>query len=195
MSDMTAALDLLHANGWTTDDLDALPEDRRRLELIDGVLHAAPSPIYGHQTLAMFLGVRLATTCPAEYRVTQAVEIRVNSRNSFIPDLLVVTAAAAARNPSHFAPHEVALAVEIVSPSSVSIDRLLKPALYAAAGIPFYWRIETKDGVVVHTQRLDPTEKVYVPTGEHATTIEVDEPWPISVRISDIVGHGSSDSR
>jgi Uma2 family endonuclease len=191
MSDMTAALDLLHANGWTTDDLDALPEDGHRRELIDGVLHVSPSPTSGHQKIVMFLGVQLAMTCPPEYEVTHGVEVRINSRNSLTPDLLVVTAVADARNPSHFAAHEVVLAVEIVSPSSMSMDRVLKPALYAAAGIPFYWRIETKGAAVVHTHRLDPTEKIYVPTGEHATTIEVTEPWPISVRVADIVGHGS----
>jgi Uma2 family endonuclease len=35
-------------------------------------------------------------------------------------------------------PHEVVLTVEIVSPTSVSMDRITKPALYAQAGIPFY---------------------------------------------------------
>ena len=32
--------------------------------------------------------------------------------------------------------------VEVVSPSTVAIDRGVKPALYADAGIPVYWRVE-----------------------------------------------------
>jgi len=31
-------------DGWTTDDLDELPEDGHRRELIDGVLIMTPSP-------------------------------------------------------------------------------------------------------------------------------------------------------
>ena len=42
---MTAALsDMPPGGGWTTDDLDALPEDGRRRELLDGVLLVSPSP-------------------------------------------------------------------------------------------------------------------------------------------------------
>lgn len=37
----------------------------------------------------------------------------------------------------------VAVAVEVVSPSSRAMDRVLKPAKYAAAGIPGYWRVES----------------------------------------------------
>jgi Uma2 family endonuclease len=32
--------------------------------------------------------------------------------------------------------------VEIVSPSSVTMDRVTKPAVYAEAGIPVYLRVE-----------------------------------------------------
>jgi hypothetical protein len=42
---MTAAMsDLPPADGWITDDLDALPDDGVRRELLDGVLHVSPSP-------------------------------------------------------------------------------------------------------------------------------------------------------
>lgn len=36
----------------------------------------------------------------------------------------------------------VVLAVEIVSGSTTYADRMVKPALYAEAGIPNYWRFE-----------------------------------------------------
>ncbi|GAA3758312.1 hypothetical protein [Micromonospora maritima] len=43
---------------WTTDDLDLLPEDGRRRELLDGVLLMS---LRGrtHQSIAMLLGVAL----------------------------------------------------------------------------------------------------------------------------------------
>lgn len=51
---------------------------------------------------------------------------------------------------------EFELVVEIVSPESRTADRVNKPATYAAAGIPEYWRVEKdQDGeAVVHQQRL-----------------------------------------
>jgi Uma2 family endonuclease len=95
-----------------------------------------------------------------------------------------VTADAAARMSSKVPPTEVILAVEIVSPGSVTLDRFAKPALYAEAGIPFYWRIETFNGVEVHTHRLNPINGTYVADGLFTTLIEVAEPWPIKIPVS-----------
>ena len=49
------------------------------------------------------------------------------------------------------------LAVEIMSSDSVNADRIDKPAEYAMAGIPHYWRIEQAEtGLITYTYRLDP---------------------------------------
>jgi Uma2 family endonuclease len=185
---MTAALSELHPppGGWTTDDLDELPEDGHRYELIDGALIVSPSPTSRHQTLVLLLGPALIPTCPPDWAVTQGVEVRISRFRSLTPDLLVVTAEAAAREPSKFQPHEVLLVVEIVSPGSVTMDRVAKPALYAQAGIPYYWRVETERGIVVHTHLLKPDPHVYVPTGRFDEVLDVDEPWRIRVPIADI---------
>jgi Uma2 family endonuclease len=182
---VTAALDYdLPASGdWTTDDLDALPEDGARREIIDGVLIVSPSPTTFHQTLAMRLGNALADTCPDEFYVTQGVEIRISRRRSLTPDVQVVTAQAAARNPSHVLPHEAVLAIEIMSPGSVTMDRVTKPALFAQAGIPFYWRIETDDGIEVHAHELDPVAGAYRPLAVFTDVVDVDRPWAIRLPI------------
>jgi Uma2 family endonuclease len=125
----------------------------------------------------------LEATCPPEYDVTQAVEIRISSRRSLTPDVLVVTAEAARRNPSHFQPDEVVLAIEIVSPGSKIMDRITKPAMFAEAGIPLYWRIETEPQITVHTGSLDIAD-VYRPTGTFTDTIILDEPWRMKLPIS-----------
>jgi Uma2 family endonuclease len=49
---------------------------------------------------------------------------------------------AVAADAVELAPNSVRMAVEVVSPSSLSDDRVKKPKLYAEAGIPFYVRIE-----------------------------------------------------
>lgn len=181
---MTVALeDYPPAGGWSTDDLDGLPEDGHRREIIDGVLIMSPSPTNIHQTMVMRLGVALERTCPDDLAVTQGVEVRVSRRRSFIPDVLVTTAEAAARGPARFAPHEVVLAVEIVSPGSMTLDRFAKPALYAEAGIPYFWRIETSGEIEVHAYRLDVPTTAYVETGLFTSLIDVAEPWPIKLPI------------
>jgi Uma2 family endonuclease len=67
------------------------------------------------------------------------------------------------------------LVVEVVSPRTRKTDRFLKPAEYAAAGIPCFWRVELEPEPVVHGFRLDagryePTEALPVPWGR----LEVD---------------------
>lgn len=182
---MTAALSAgPPAGGWTTDDLEALPEDGLRRELLDGVLLVSPSPTDIHQIIAMRLGVLLEENCPADLQVTQGVEVRISPRRSFIPDVLVATDEAASRRGRFYAPQEVVLAVEIVSPTSQSMDRITKPALYAKAGIPYYWLVETDGGLLVRTYKLDFEDEVYQPAGTFTDAIEVNEPWGIEIPLA-----------
>ena len=82
----------------------------------------------------------------------EGIKVRLTTGRILTPDLVVVreigegvvTDAA-----------DVALVAEIVSPSTGSQDRLLKPALYAAAGIPCYLRIEQQPELVVHVAALE----------------------------------------
>jgi Uma2 family endonuclease len=175
--------DLPPPGGWTTDDLDALPTDGIRRELLDGVLLVSPSPTDILQVIAGRLMVALEATCPENLHVTQGVEVRLSHRRSLIPDVLVTTDEAAQRRSAKYAPHEVVLAVEIMSDTSVSMDRITKPALYAAAGIPYFWRIEAHDGIVVLAYKIDPTQEIYRPAGTFADVIRVGEPWPIELPI------------
>lgn len=181
---MTMAIsDISHASGWTTDDLDQLPEDGVRRELLDGVLLVSPSPTDIHQIIAARLMVALEDSCPDHLQVTQAVEVRMSSTRAFIPDVLVATDEAARRGGRYYTPSEVVLAVEIVSPSSVSMDRITKPALYAQAGIPFYWRIEVKNGIEVHVGELDPEAGVYRAISVSDARIQVAHPWAIDIPV------------
>lgn len=181
---MTAAMsDKPQRNDWTTDDLDALPDDGVRRELLDGVLLVSPSPTDIHQIVAGRLMVALEESCPDYFQVTQAVEVRLSKRRSFIPDVLVATDEAAMRRSRVYTPQEVVLAVEIVSPTSQTMDEVAKPALYAKAGIPHYWVVKTDGGVVVHAHRLDRTAGVYRPNGVFDTRIVTTEPWPIDISV------------
>ena len=173
-------------DGWTIDDLDRLGEGGQRRELIDGVVPIGPQPGALHEKVVDLVCGRMQALCPAEYEVGQGVEIRFNSRRCFIPDVEVVLAGAGTRRRTWYEPREVVIAVEVVSPTSLIMDRITKPALYAAAGIPYYWRVETDGGVEVSTYRLDAVSETYRLIGESDTVIEAADPWQISIPIADV---------
>ncbi|MEV4638368.1 Uma2 family endonuclease [Actinoplanes sp. NPDC049548] len=172
------------SDGWTTDDLDALPEDGLRRELIDGVLLVSPAPSNIHQIIAARLMVALEASCPDDLEVTQGNEVRISTRRALIPDVLVTTDAAASRRGHFYAPQEVLLAVEIVSPTSQSMDRVMKPALYAKAGIPNYWLVETHGGLTVQTYQLEYEDEVYQPSGTFTDWLKIDQPWRIEIPLA-----------
>jgi Uma2 family endonuclease len=139
-----AQSDLLdHVGPWTERDYLALPEDRRRVELLDGGLLVSPAAGGRHQRLSSQLWHALGRVAPSRLEVLEAINVRVAAGRILIPDLVVVT------NPGHdltiWDPAEVAMVIEIVSPGSIAADRAIKPQLYSAAGIEHYLRIELND--------------------------------------------------
>lgn len=132
-----------HDGEWSEDDVLALPEDGGRVELLDGALVMSPQSAYPHQRLSRRLAEALEAVAPPELEVLEAVNIRLRRGQLFIPDLAVITTPGLDALVAPAA--DVLLVVEITSPSSVTMDRVLKPAVYAAAGIPFYLRVDLAD--------------------------------------------------
>jgi Uma2 family endonuclease len=173
-------------NGWTGDELDRLSRGGHRRELIDGVVLVGPPPGALHEAVADLLGTKIGSLCPPEHSVVRDVEVRFNEWRCFIPDVAVIIDNGGPHHNGWLAPREVLIAVEIVAPTSLLMDRITKPALYAAAGIPYYWRVETDGGIEVSTYRLDLVEELYRQTGEFRDTIDLPVPWPINIPIPEI---------
>ncbi|MGH8906221.1 MAG: Uma2 family endonuclease [Egibacteraceae bacterium] len=149
-----ALADLLgHEGPWTEADYLALPEDRRRIELLDGGLLVSPSAGCGHQRLSFHLCHALSLAAPEEFEVLEAVNVRVAPGKILIPDLAVVTPPGL--DIKVVQPAQVVLVVEFSGPGSVAVDRAVKPELYARAGIPYYLRVELGRGA--------PCAMAYVP--------------------------------
>ncbi|QKW19638.1 Uma2 family endonuclease [Kitasatospora sp. NA04385] len=146
-----------HLGPWTVDDVLALPEDtRHRIELLGGALLMSPNPGVPHQRASLRLAVLLGTAIVATgapFEVLEAVNVLVPD-GLLIPDLVIADAAAAAEAGSTLHADDVVVAVEIASPSTEVIDRRTKPGLYAAAGIPHYWRLELAPAPRLHLGRL-----------------------------------------
>jgi Uma2 family endonuclease len=171
---------------WTLAAFDALDDDVKR-ELVDGALVDMPPATRIHQLIAAQLAIALQAACPPRYGVTLDNEIQLGPRHVRRPDFLIITAAAADRDTYRYQPNEVLLVVEVVSPGSEKMDREIKPKVYAAAGIPLYWRIERKP-TMVFTYALDPIRMAYWPTGHFGPddVIKVDRPWEIELPVSEI---------
>ncbi len=135
---------LPHAGPWTEEDFLALPESQERIELFDGSLLMTPAPRGGHQQVSRRLADVFELATPKDVEVFEAVNLRVGPDRILIPDMLATRERGDALV---YQPDDALLVAEIVSPSTRSQDRVLKPALYAAAGIPWYLLVELdRDG-------------------------------------------------
>ncbi len=79
----------------------------------------------------------------------------------------------------------VVLAVEVVSPDSVSRDRETKPLKYARAGIAHYWRVEDEKGLtVVHAFEPEPTTGACTSVGIFRERMKVSAPFPMDLDLT-----------
>lgn len=171
----------LRPDGWTVADLELLPDDGLRYELVDGALLVTPPPPNAHNLYANELSHLLHGALSREWVVLAPGAIEFDVRNWRMPDLVVVARECVRRK--YARPGETLLAVEVMSPSSVSTDRLVKPAQFAAAGIPHYWRIEPAEPVLV-THVL--TDGVYRETGRFTGEVVVEEPVPLRFHLDQL---------
>jgi Uma2 family endonuclease len=77
----------------------------------------------------------------------------------------------------------VTLVVEVVSPGTRKRDRLEKPAEYAAAGIPHYWRVEQGP---LHVFAYDLVDEHYELVADSAEELVLSAPFEIKLPIRDI---------
>jgi Uma2 family endonuclease len=130
------------AEPFTFADLDAMPDDGRRRELIGGSLVVSPAPFGAHQWCAgrLFRILDKATPrntvvvpAPYDWRVEATGEsfqtdVTVIRRDDFDPD-----------GPLRATP---LLVVEIISPRQEAQDRTFKRARYEALRVPAYWIVD-----------------------------------------------------
>jgi Uma2 family endonuclease len=176
-----------HFGPWTEEDLVGLPDGARRCELLEGTLLVKPPHGVPHQRFGgRLFGALLAAETP-ELMVVQEIGIRLPEETMFIPDILVARRDVAKANTSGILEAaDVVLAVEIVSPGSRIMDRLTKPAVYAAAGIASFWRVELDDGPVIVAYRLEQGRYVETGAARPGERLVVNEPFAVSIDPADL---------
>jgi Uma2 family endonuclease len=147
---MVAAVDAAHPgpspwslDEWVTFTLAGGLGDGRRLEFVAGSLLVSPAPSPWHQIAADRLQTALQGAAPADLIAITAIGVPLpESKAGLIPDVLLVDREAVLPYGTLPAASALRLAVEVVSPSTTTTDRHIKPEKYAAAGIPHFWRLE-----------------------------------------------------
>src|SRR6266852_3433386 len=130
-----------HTGPWTADDVEALPDlgDHARFEVYEGgVLVVSPAPGVAHQRASYWLHrilAQAATVAGADVDVLEAVNVVLPGGKLLVPDVVVVDAHAADEATTRLPSEAVLAVVEIVSPSTLSMDRAIKPGMYAGAAI------------------------------------------------------------
>jgi Uma2 family endonuclease len=126
---------------FTWDDLEALPEDGFRWELVDGQLLVTPSPRPRHQrAVARLLGL-LTAACPRDLEVVLSpCDWKISPTTVFVPDLMVVR-----KNQLDLVEPFTGtplLVVEVRSPSTTATDQTLKRQQYELYGASAYWLVD-----------------------------------------------------
>ena len=172
MSIMVATL------GLTRTDLDALPDDGLRHELIDGAVFMTPAPGFRHQRVVLALASSLRERVRGTDLAVVTAPFDVVLGDSVLePDIVVAPRAAYSERDLPVAPH---LVVEVRSPSTRWIDEGRKRDIYQNAGVTSYWLM---DPVVPSISVLQLTEGSYreVTFAVGDQTIEVELPVKIEL--------------
>jgi Uma2 family endonuclease len=176
---MDTVTTLPHGRPLTQADLESMPDDGHRYELIDGALIVTPSSSWQHQRVGFSLAVLLREHCPEGLEVFMApLDVVLSHDTVMEPDVLIARQSdLGARD----LPAVPVLAVEVLSPSTRHIDLMLKRSRFEAAGCPSYWVVdpielvltawELNDGVYTEIARVRGDEE-----------FKASRPFPVVVR-------------
>jgi Uma2 family endonuclease len=131
----------------TVADLEGLPDDGHRYELLDGVLVVSPAPRPLHQRGVGRLYIALDAAAPDDVEVLPApLAVRPQGHlplhvqiTELQPDIV---AARVADYSDRDLPTAPLLAVEVLSPSTRLFDLNLKKAAFERMGAPSYWLLD-----------------------------------------------------
>jgi Uma2 family endonuclease len=175
---MTAEILAWAGRQLTLAEWEAIPQDEQfRLELVEGVLSIVQRPLSLHQRAVVRLATRLDEELPPDLTAVAEVEIIVTGQplTIRIPDVLVTCETVIEANPPRVAAADVLLAVEILSDGTRKVDRILKFAEYAEAGIGSYWIIDLDEPASLRAFTLvGSDEPAYELSGEFTGPVTLD---------------------
>jgi Uma2 family endonuclease len=119
------------------------PGNGPRYELIDGELLVTPAPRPRHQLAAAWLFERVSPYVQ-EQKVGRALwspsDLELAPEQLTQPDVFVITLQRAPQTWKDV--QRLALAIEVLSPSTARYDRTVKRRFYQSVGVPEYWIVD-----------------------------------------------------
>jgi len=167
---------------FTVAELDRMPDDGRRYELLDGTLVVSPRPTTIHQFVAMRLLRALADACPESLCVVPEPAVELGPQTEFDPDLVVVRMDQVGGAKFTEPP---LLVVEIRSPSTALIDLNRKKAAYERFGVPSYWILNPdppQPGLTVFELR----DGGYALVAKASGPFAADHPFTMSIDLAEL---------
>ena len=122
-----------------------------------------------------------------DVEVLEAVNVALPGGKLVVPDVVVVAAEAVDEATVRIPCEAVLAVVEVVSPSTISMDRAVKPAMYAEAAIPVYWRVELKDAPKIVVGALSRGRYVTRTTLTAGTRGRITRPFAVELDPADMI--------
>jgi Uma2 family endonuclease len=186
MTAETSSVQIAHGRPFTVDDLEAMPDDGNRYELIDGTLIVSPAPGRRHQRVVLKLGIALEAACPPGLEVVIApFAVRSSQTTELQPDVLVGREEDFTEKLLPVAP---VLVVEVFSPSSVLNDLNNTKAAYQRLGVQSYWVIDPEEPTLTAFELDDEGEYQKLAEVEGAKAFEAQRPFPVRIVPAELLG-------
>ncbi|MGH7129727.1 MAG: Uma2 family endonuclease, partial [Planctomycetaceae bacterium] len=129
---------------WSYAEYARMPDDGNRYEVLDGEVLVTPSPGTRHQRIAAEVFVHLREYIRREGigEMLWDLDLLFATGQFLRPDMVFVPNAQRHLLTERGVEGVPGLVVEVVSPGSVRIDKVTKPARYADFGVPEYWVVD-----------------------------------------------------
>ena len=146
---------------WTSSDLEALPQDNKRYEIIDGELLVSRQPHWHHQMVCglLFAALQSWSKETGAGRANLAPGVIFADDEDVAPDVVWISAARLASalgedGKLHAAPE---LVIEVLSPGALNErrDREMKLKLYSQRGALEYWIVDWRKRQIEVYRRTD----------------------------------------
>jgi Uma2 family endonuclease len=136
---------------WTYSEYARLPDDGNHYEVLDGEVLVTPAPGTRHQRIVgrLFIAQQPYVEGHGLGEIFYDIDLLFASGHFLRPDLLFVPNAEREGITDRGMERTPGLVVEVLSPSSRSIDLVKKPRRYADFGLPEFWVADPSANVIL----------------------------------------------